>query len=329
MGGTQGGGLSALQSSIILPAPEAQGRYYLFTMEENEFDLGGNPADQPQGRGLSYFLLDFTEADTGLVVEADVRLFVPAYEGLSATPRADGQGYWVVCAVAGADELALVSVTAAGVSNPQLFPITSPHGGQFKFSPDGRFLFNNGHVFAFNANSGTPAASPLLSLPSVNALTTSFTPQSNFLYTVVSTVVDRRLTRYDLNSPDPLASAAILAIWANDGLSHQMQIGPNGNLYFLEETFLPRRFGLSEITCPGSNSPAVNRFVFDFGAGESAPFTGCPISWTPSFYPSPATRIPSDSPMPPSLLALIRPSIFCPSIQVQPTAGQTGQAAPT
>ncbi|MGI9160118.1 MAG: hypothetical protein ACR2K1_10245, partial [Saprospiraceae bacterium] len=55
MGNTEGGGFSSAQSSVIIPKPGAPGQYYLFTMEEVEYYVGGDVPGQPLGRGLSYF----------------------------------------------------------------------------------------------------------------------------------------------------------------------------------------------------------------------------------------------------------------------------------
>ncbi|MEL6143082.1 MAG: hypothetical protein AAFU67_15870, partial [Bacteroidota bacterium] len=41
MMGTEGGGFSSRQSSIVFPVPGTSSQYYLFTMEEFEFDVGG------------------------------------------------------------------------------------------------------------------------------------------------------------------------------------------------------------------------------------------------------------------------------------------------
>lgn len=52
MGFTQGGGFSSAQSSVIIPRPGQPNQYFLFTMEEFEFNVGGSVPDQPLGRGL-------------------------------------------------------------------------------------------------------------------------------------------------------------------------------------------------------------------------------------------------------------------------------------
>ena len=56
MQGTEGGGFSAAQSSVIFEAPGQADVYYVFTMEELEYYVGASPATaaaQPVGRGLS------------------------------------------------------------------------------------------------------------------------------------------------------------------------------------------------------------------------------------------------------------------------------------
>ena len=54
MQGTEGGGWSAAQSSVIVPAPGEPNVYYLFTMEEFEFDIDVAVPSEPNGRGLRY-----------------------------------------------------------------------------------------------------------------------------------------------------------------------------------------------------------------------------------------------------------------------------------
>lgn len=86
MGGTEGGGFSAMQSALILPKPGEDEVYYLFTMEEVEFNIGGSVPGQPQGRGLSYFEVDMAlNNGLGGVTVVDQRVHVPAFEGLTGT----------------------------------------------------------------------------------------------------------------------------------------------------------------------------------------------------------------------------------------------------
>ncbi|MFN9941236.1 MAG: hypothetical protein ACK56I_17330, partial [bacterium] len=63
MQGLEGGGFSAAQSSVIVPAPGEPNVYYLFTIDELEHYVDATPevlAAEPNGRGFRYFKVDMT-----------------------------------------------------------------------------------------------------------------------------------------------------------------------------------------------------------------------------------------------------------------------------
>ena len=70
-----GGGFSSAQSSVIFEAPGEELMYYVFTMDEIEFNSGASDATnatQPLGRGLSYLKVDMTlNGGLGDVILAD------------------------------------------------------------------------------------------------------------------------------------------------------------------------------------------------------------------------------------------------------------------
>lgn len=284
MRGEEGGGFSARQSAIAFPDPSGEaGVYYLFTMEEAEFDTGGAVPGQPQGRGLSYFLIDGKlNGGLGGVRLADQRVYTPAYEALDATPTADGSGYWVVCHSNDNDDAKFIVllVNSSGVSSPVFYPV-SRVGGKIEFSPDGLHLLNNGTLYAFDNESGAIAADPT-ELAGISSQAACFTPDSRFLYTIVNRgVVGDVIVRYqlqDLTEPplsierlrDPATQRVVL-------VTAPLQIGPTGNLYFIEQAVTNdtvTTYGLSEISCPSSPSPTVNRYLLDL-----------PIASTDGFLP--------------------------------------------
>lgn len=280
MQGAEGGGFSASQSSLVLPVPGQEDQFYLFTMEEFEFDVGGGFPDQPQGRGLSYFIVDMSlNGGLGGVTVADQRVYVPAYEGLAAVPMTGpGQeGFWVLTH---SDEvlLVVVPVTAAGVGEPLTYPIEGVAGlvDQIKTNPAGNLLFCNRNLIAFDPATGLPdlSAAPVF-IPQSNPGTVAFTPDNRYLYTTTDGGdLGRRLVRYDLTAAEIPASASPLFIFDAPGSTFQMQMAPNGNLYFLEEEFASGTSGLSEIACPANQQPILNRFVLDFSATDI--LTGLP-----------------------------------------------------
>ncbi len=129
MQGVEGGGFSAIQSSVIFKKPGEQNKYYVFTMEEMEDTVNASPsiiAAQPNGRGLSYFVVDMTlNNGLGGVVQADQRLFTPSAEGLCAIRHQNGEDYWILAHI---DTLGigLYKVNAAGINLQNILVPTDP-----------------------------------------------------------------------------------------------------------------------------------------------------------------------------------------------------------
>lgn len=281
MRGLEGGGFSARQSAIAMPDPAGEdGVYYLFTMEETEFNADSVVVSQPLGRGLSYFIIDMNlNGGLGGVRTADQRVYIPAYEALDATPMADGSGYWIICHNANDINplFIVVPLTASGVGMPVEYS-TRPVGGKLEFSPDGRMLFHRGILFAFDNATGT-IGTELAEFPDITAQAACFTPDSRFLYaTEDRPVLGEIIVRYDLGDFSTQAIERLRT--ATDRIviaTAPFQIGPNGNIYFVEQTIVEgdmeqSLYGLSEITCVSSPEPGVNRYLLLFEQDSSAPF---------------------------------------------------------
>lgn len=279
MRGLEGGGFSARQSSIAMPDPAGEaGVYYLFTMEEAEFFLDSIVATQPLGRGLSYFVIDMNlNAGLGGVRTADQRVYTPTYEGLDATPMADGSGYWIICHSNNPDNplFVVTPLTATGVGTPVEYP-TRVVGSKLEFSPNGQMLYNRGTLFAFDNTTGT-VGTELAEFPNASSQAACFTPDSRYLYaTEIRPALGEIIVRYDLNDFSTQAIERLRRNTSETVLANApFQIGPNGNIYFVEQTINPagdNRYGLSEITCVSSPLPAVNRYLLDFGVDPNQPF---------------------------------------------------------
>jgi gliding motility-associated-like protein len=272
MRGEEGGGFSARQSSIAMPDPSGEpGVYYLFTMDEIEFDEGGNVIGQPQGRGLSYFIIDMNlNGGLGGVRLADQRVYVPSYEALDATPMADGSGYWIICQdnLGGDAKFIVTPLTAAGVGTPVSQPVGRV-SGKIEFSPSGLLILNDQKLYAFDNATGTVADDPI-EVPDVSFQEACFTPDSRYIYAIQSLpVLGKVIVRLDLQdmSEPPLVLERLQSLPDQQVLlTASLQIGPNGNIYFLEQTLTPGgspRYGLSEIVCVSGNNPSVNRYLID------------------------------------------------------------------
>lgn len=270
MGGEEGGGPSALQAALAFPAPgNNPDLYYLFTVEENEFDLGGAITGQPQGRGLSYFLIDRSlNGGLGGVTLADQRVYVPAYEGLDVTPMEGTDGYWVVTHnndLTAAGRLVILPLTTTGVGAPREISLENGVGGRIKFSPDGNYLYHRGTLYAFDPVAGT-VGETLAEYPQLSDNNATFTPDSRFLYgTQPVAGLSNVIVRYNVETGDMLPVAALEEPGQQTLTNGPFQIGPNGKIYFIEARVEPLNItsGLSEIGCVSSGQPTLRRAVVD------------------------------------------------------------------
>ena len=281
MGFTEGGGFSAAQSSVIVPRPGVTGNYYLFTMEEIEFPVGGDVPSQPQGRGLSVFEIDMAlNGGLGGVVSYQNMLYVPSYEGVCAVRHSNGVDYWIIIQQYENPGMVVFPVTGLGVGQPKLFDTGYVTGSVIKGSPDGKWIssFNaDGEqvLFSFDASTGT-IANPLVLNAFPNFV--EFSPNSKRLFMTV----DNQVQYYDLTAPDINASRVTVADFPgfdfNSGFNYligQMQLGPDGKIYMLRSNFVTDSVWISAIACPNS-SPYLEIDKFGFYAGPDQAFFGLP-----------------------------------------------------
>ncbi len=264
MGQAEGGGYSAAQSALVLPKTGSPNRYYQFVIDHI-------PSIQvpPLGvhRGLSYFEVDMTlDAGLGKVVGTNVPVFKPAVECLTAVPNTNGHDFWLITVDYNSQDFVVVPVTASGVGQPQLQPRRSsdPNALVIKTSPDGRFLCTDSELYAFNAANGTVE---FLQVIGISNYTFSFSPNSRYLYGLESDN-STAIVRYDLLAATPVQSVVPgdVADFSFGGL---MQIGPDGQVYFIEqlaEDFvqLVPPMSLSVIRCPDSATPQLERAIMKF-----------------------------------------------------------------
>ncbi len=276
MGNTEGGGFSSAQSSVIIPRPGVPNKYYLFTMEEFEFSVGGNVPGQPLGRGLSYFEIDMTlNGGLGGVMSYTPTILVPSYEGLCVVRNSNGSDYWIIVHN-GTSGLAVFPVTASGVGSPIFYNTPTATSTIIKATPDGKWLTctvgNTGRsLFRFDASNGQISQPYSLSADVINSV--EFSPNSKRLFYIT---LDRSLRYVDLTSADINASETVVASLPEFGVNYgQMQMAPDGKIYFVQVDFLDNLAYLSTVVCPNT-APFVELEKLSYNIVGTSGFLGLP-----------------------------------------------------
>jgi gliding motility-associated-like protein len=277
MEGREGGGFSAVQSSVVVPKPGVSNRYYVFTMEEVEYNIGGSVTGQPLGRGLSYFDIDMTlNGGMGGVTDYKQSIFAPSYETLCAVQHANGTDYWVVISDTSYTKTYSFLVSGSGVATT---PVES--GGLPGFSsgieasPNGRYMVAGGFesIILFNFNAATGRLSnPETSVPRFGF--SEFSPNSKNLF-----VLDNDSLFYYKPGAGALVSTEQFVGRAprtfNGGNyegTTRLQLAPDGNIYF--GTRYDTLNYLSVIECP-NGVPKVRYNVLKLRGTEYS-YTGLP-----------------------------------------------------
>ena len=164
-GTTIGGDNTSTQSSIVVPFPNDETMFYIFTTK----DIWNTSGDHDYI--LSYSIVDIKEIGNGTlgeVVAKDVPLFMKSTERIAAIQA--GGGYWLLAHEFGNNTFRAYPITQDGIGPPVLTSIGSVHKmgpkengeGYMKFSPDGTKVAvafadppnNYVELFDFDANTG-------------------------------------------------------------------------------------------------------------------------------------------------------------------------------
>ncbi|MEZ4985040.1 MAG: gliding motility-associated C-terminal domain-containing protein [Saprospiraceae bacterium] len=278
MGFEEGGGFRAPQSALILPNPLVDSVYMLFTMEQSSFNEGGVVTGQPQGRGLSLFEVDMRlNGGLGAVTNPDQFVYIPAFDGLSATINQDGDGYWVIGQHfdQNINQFVIVQVEGSTVSNDnitlELMGFDYPLTGAIKISPDGEWIACNEFLFQFNNDTGE-ITNPDITIPGMTVGT--FSPDSRYFYFWEGAT---RIARVDMQATDIPSSKEILLALPNNIAVGMMQLAPDGNIYFLRRELNQFSSIMGVIRCPQTASPDIEPTLFSWDANaDGHTFLGLP-----------------------------------------------------
>ncbi|MEL1243036.1 T9SS type B sorting domain-containing protein [Flavobacterium sp. DGU11] len=232
---------SSTQSSIIVPAPNTAGLYYIFTTDAIErfleLPLGS------QSKGLNYSIVDMSLGVDGEVTVKNIPLPLSGLqrcnEQLTAVARADCSGYWVITSYFG--KFYSFSVTSGGVDANPVVSAGGPNSilpgaGYLRASHDGKkiaytsFTENGGlRVYDFNNNDGTVSNENILYALPRQYYGVEFSPDNTVLYASTA----NNLLQYDLTSM-PVNSEVTLAT-NNGNMQGALQLGPDNKIYYADK----------------------------------------------------------------------------------------------
>ena len=275
MQGTEGGGWSAAQSSVVVPSPGEPNVYYLFTMEELEFDGDGVVPSEPNGRGLRYFKIDMSlNGGLGDVVEADVQVYDYSYEGICAIRHSNGTDYWILINQ-DTSGIGVYSVTQNGVQLAGVYPYPVFYSGFgiIKSSPTQsgvgapccNKVMTSAGIYDFNLSTGVLTLESDLGAASPYYF--EFSPNGFYLYASIfdpNTFV-YNLVQYNVFAPSQtgqtVESTAQVIVQNFNGL--YLQLASDGKIYFTEQS-LGFTTLLGTINCPNTSDPTVFSGVLSF-----------------------------------------------------------------
>lgn len=303
MQGVEGGGFSAAQSSVIIPAPGEPDIYYLFTVDELEHFVDATPevlAAEPNGRGLRYFKIDMSLNDgLGEVIEADVEVYDYSQEGLCAVRHANQTDYWILINQ-DTTGIGVYSVTEAGVTLSSIYE-TPLAGGTIKASPlaampdltwGHKVVTSFGLLLDINLSTGELSNPELLPVGVSEVF--EFAQNGYYLYgTLTETgTFNQQLMRYNTLTAfnDGVTVSSTQELIAPDITAFFMQVAPNHKIYYTALN-LQGEVLLGSIDCPNNEEPGLTPVAFNYGGDDEELFISLPNFPAWVFYSSEPDQI--------------------------------------
>lgn len=251
------GNITSTQSSIIVPTPNKQNEYYIFTVDVIE-------ENGVKGKGLNYSIVDMIQANRlGKIITKNQLLLDNCVEKITAVKHDNGSDYWIIAHGWNNNKFYVYKLTktgvapaGAGINQQSLGAIhenTDPDDdfnrgavGYMKSSPKGDFLAlaieskSIFELFSFNSSTGEikmlatlPAGEPgNVDEPIHAAYGVEFSPTSNYLYG--STRKGGKLYRWDITKKTQLDIRRSLEV-INPNMRNltcgAIQLAFNGKIY--------------------------------------------------------------------------------------------------
>lgn len=274
-GGDLFGDVSATQSAIILPIPNDNNTYYIFTVD-----------NEAQPRGLRAHIVDMDGEDgLGAVVQRNEPITTPTrvVEKLAVVRHTNRTDYWLIVHGWDNNEFYSFLITPTEISP---VPVVSKAGmvhalgpnnlnslGAMKASLDGKRLavgiYGAGcfEVLDFDPSSGIVSPQNPITLISPNfvgAYGVEFSPDGRKLYGSAQQTGNVYQFDLTLTSPQQMVEQAVVIDTNTLNLPGSLQLAPNGQIY-----------------CARAASPSIDAIVYPNESGIACDFQRAAITLTP------------------------------------------------
>ena len=227
---------SATQSAIILPNPQAEDQYYIFTVSAATVN-----------NGFRYSIVDMTwNEGRGKVIEKNIEINESATEKLIAVRHKNKKDTWIIMHKWESNEFLAYLLTDNGLSDsPVVSAAGTYHGGEevnkfgyMKVSPDGSKLalaiqfMNLIEIFDFDNETGKVSNPLMLTTERLdNVYGVEFSPNGRLLYVGLRRE-NGELFQLDLRYEDDLSLLeSMIKIGEYKHEYGGIQIAPNGKIY--------------------------------------------------------------------------------------------------
>jgi hypothetical protein len=245
-------GPSSAQGALIVPDPGNSSEYYVFMLENFGGYITGSNYDTNWGFG--YVKVDMNmNGGLGGVSEVSDQLLEHPYEAQCAIRHCNGHDIWVVTRAYYGNSFYSYLITDEGVSEPVISDVgffiddlTGYYGlGNMKASPQGNVVAITGvymgiRLFGFDTNSGafTDDFAQLNSALYTPAYGLAFSPDGSKLY--YGSESTPYIYQCDLSSGNQqlmINSIMSIATTATQFQKGSMELGPDGKIYSIQETY--------------------------------------------------------------------------------------------
>lgn len=239
------GDFSATQSSIIVPYPNNDSLFYVFTIDAMENHLQN---------GLRYSIVN-VNLNSGLgavTITKNILLETPVAEKLTSIMHINNINVWLISHRWDNDEFVAYEITPSGINTtPIVTSIGSIHEGgyssisynngwansigQIKANMQGTkialtiYKMNKYELFDFNRGTGLLSNFQESNDIYPSAYGVEFSPNGNYLYGTTSPSSGAKTYQFNINQANPFDNA--FEIFPNGNYHRSIQIAPNGKIY--------------------------------------------------------------------------------------------------